>query len=253
MAYHALQYYSFFWLTRLLLTPFLVVVVLRVWHIANHPYKLFNYSVMVFFAYNFLGWAISFISCRFLAPGYDGRNKNLFDTIKYESTLLNLLIYLASILLVFTWLYYERDKKAAIRSIELEESLAGLKCNLAQLQNSIPVGTANEKFNFITVKNGNKTILLPIPEISCIQSNGPYIKILSENGNYLMKRSLSEFQKTLPASFIRVHRSSIVNIEFVKELRSLLNGDTLLILKNEKEVRSSRTYRAEVLGVLGKG
>jgi two-component system, LytTR family, response regulator len=49
-----------------------------------------------------------------------------------------------------------------------------------------------------------------------------------------------------------VHRSSIVNIKFIRETRSLLNGDYVLVLKNGNEIRASRTYRERLRSVLGK-
>ena len=245
-----IQYHSFFWLTRLLVTPLLVLVTLKLWQKADNPFKLFFFPSITFVFYNFLCWSISLITCRLLANGFDGRNRNLFNTIRYESTFLNLLIYVATVLIVFTWLYFERHAASEKKTLVLKESLNEAKQELIKIRSTSKEIPANGKSGKIAVKIGYKTFLIPVVEITCIQSNGPYVNIITENGSYILKKTLLELGKILPVSFLRVHRSSIVNMEFVKELRSLLNGDACLILKNGKEIRSSRTYREIVLNVL---
>lgn len=55
--------------------------------------------------------------------------------------------------------------------------------------------------------------------------------------------TLLNLETLLPPSFIRVHKSVIVNTAHIKELQSLMNGDYIIRLKNGQEVKLSRNYR----------
>ena len=242
-----IQYHGFFWLARLLMSPILVFIIIRTWQRMNRLYQLFTYPILIMLSYNFLCWVISFAGCRWLAPGFDGRNRNLYNTIIYESTLVNLVVCIITILFVFGLLYYRQDRFSKQKTLDLEVSLEDLRSELMIMQNKITSNQGDKLPGTIAVKNGHRTMLVPLEEITCIRSKGVYISIVTENGNYLLKKPLSEMEKTLPGAFLRVHRSSIVNTKFIKEMRSLLNGDGCLVLKDATEIRLSRTYRDQVV------
>ncbi len=245
-----IQYHTFFWLARLFVSPILVLIIIQAWKKIDQLYKLFLYPVTIFFIYNFLCWFISFISCRWLAAAFDGRNRNLYNTIIYESTLLNLVVCIITFLLIFGWLYYEKDRILKQETLYLGTSLKEAKSELTKIQNRITNDPDTQRAENIAVRNGHRTTLIPVEEITYIRSKGAYINIVTGTGSYLLKRPISEIEKTLPASFLRVHRSSIVNMKFVREFRSLLNGDGYLLLKDAKEIRLSRTYREHVTNIL---
>lgn len=96
----------------------------------------------------------------------------------------------------------------------------------------------------LSVKTGSKMIILPVNEIDYFQSDGAYVQVNSNGKTWLLSSPLYEVEAKLnPEQFIRVHKSVIINIESVKEINSLLNGDCIIKMKNGKQLRGSRTYK----------
>ena len=104
--------------------------------------------------------------------------------------------------------------------------------------------------NYITqlpVKTGVKTELVNADEIFYFQAEGSYVQVITESKTYLITEPIYELESTLdPAKFARVHRSVIVQTNVIKSIQSLLNGDHILLLKNGKEIRASRTYKEKI-------
>jgi two-component system LytT family response regulator len=99
----------------------------------------------------------------------------------------------------------------------------------------------------IPVKSGSRTYLVPVGEIQYFHAVGAYVQVVTENKTHLIAESMYELETELnPSKFARVHRSVIVNINFIKSIQSLLNGDHLMQLINGKEIRASRTYRDKI-------
>jgi two-component system LytT family response regulator len=73
----------------------------------------------------------------------------------------------------------------------------------------------------------------------------------AREGMHIMRKTMKELEKALnPAVFIRVHRSAMVNINFVKKLVSHVSGEYHLILQNETELKVSRSHRDRVKGAM---
>lgn len=98
----------------------------------------------------------------------------------------------------------------------------------------------------INITNGTNNILVETSEIIFITASSPYCCIHTAKGKYLYPQTLKSLEENLdPASFLRVHRSSIVNIKRVLSYKSRLNGDYDLTLDNGQIVRMSRNYKLE--------
>jgi two-component system LytT family response regulator len=68
---------------------------------------------------------------------------------------------------------------------------------------------------------------------------------------HLIRERLTHLEQKLdPEKFARIHRSTIVNIEHIKTLQPLFNGDHLIILQNGKELHMSRTFREKLFSLL---
>ena len=102
----------------------------------------------------------------------------------------------------------------------------------------------------ITVKNGRKSIIVNVNDIKFISSDGPYIFLYTLGKNYIVSDSLKNILTKLPQNFKRIHRSTIVNIDMVKELKSRMNGDYDVVLKDNQTLRLSRTYSKSLKGIL---
>ncbi len=108
----------------------------------------------------------------------------------------------------------------------------------------------NKKHQFLSqlpVKTGSKTELVNVDEVFYFQAEGVYVQVVTAGKTFLIAGTIYELESQLdPAKFTRVHRSVIVQANAIKSIRSLLNGDHILILKNGSEIRASRTYREKI-------
>ncbi|GAA0877502.1 LytTR family DNA-binding domain-containing protein [Algoriphagus jejuensis] len=97
----------------------------------------------------------------------------------------------------------------------------------------------------LLIQSGRKTQILPVAEILCVVSATPYVEIHTASKKYLHQESLKSLAEKLdPAIFQRTHKSSLVNLKAVQEMKSRLNGDYDLTLSNGTQVRLSRNYAA---------
>lgn len=100
----------------------------------------------------------------------------------------------------------------------------------------------------ITIKDGGRIQLFKTKDLIYIEADGNYISIHTEKSKHLQLETLSNFEKKLnPKTFVRIHRSTIVNLNFIKEIQSHFNGDYSVILKNEKTLRMSRNFKNNLI------
>lgn len=105
-----------------------------------------------------------------------------------------------------------------------------------------PAGSADR----IILQDGNRTIVLLSPDILWIEAEGPYVRVDTMKGDRLVRESLGRIEERLdPQCFCRVHRSVMVNMDSVEEVRPLSHGDSTLILRGGNELKLSRTRREE--------
>lgn len=96
----------------------------------------------------------------------------------------------------------------------------------------------------ITVKNGTRRIKVEISTILFIKTDRPYTTVYANTQKFLHDESLKNLEKLLdPQIFLRVHRSAIINKNYITELKSRKNGDYDGILTNGQSIRFSRHYR----------
>ncbi len=101
----------------------------------------------------------------------------------------------------------------------------------------------NDVLKKIVVNNGKDNTIVFVEDILQITSATPYIFIHLENKRYLYAETLKAIcQQVDSNTFIRVHKSTVVNIAKVQSFKSRLNGDYDLLLVNGDTVRLSRTY-----------
>ncbi len=92
----------------------------------------------------------------------------------------------------------------------------------------------------ITVKAGQKLHIIPIKDIIYIQSDGDYVQLVTEKSNYLKEETMKFFETSLPKkSFVRIHRSYIVNIEYVSRIESYGKQNQQIALKNGQWLKVS--------------
>jgi two-component system, LytTR family, response regulator len=105
----------------------------------------------------------------------------------------------------------------------------------------------------IAVKGPNRVRLLPVEQISWIEADGMYVKLHTRDGNaHLHRGLLGSFDGALDERrFVRIHRSAIVNIDLVDELRQDAHGDYIVLLRDRTEIRVGRRFRERLQLRLG--
>ncbi|MEP1151594.1 MAG: LytTR family transcriptional regulator [Balneola sp.] len=110
--------------------------------------------------------------------------------------------------------------------------------------NTLEKNNRTEKPKVITVRDGKKVVIVKTSSILWIKSDKPYIAIYTEEGKYLHNSSLRDVLKELnDANFVRIHRSTIVNVSKIDKLISRLNGDYDVVMESSQKLRLSRTYK----------
>lgn len=93
------------------------------------------------------------------------------------------------------------------------------------------------------VRTGTRTLLVDAADVERIEADGDYATLHAHGRTYLVRERLLALALRLdPARFQRVHRSAIVRLDCIAELRALTNRDALLRLRDGTLLRASRTY-----------
>jgi two-component system, LytTR family, response regulator len=99
----------------------------------------------------------------------------------------------------------------------------------------------------IVFKSRGRILFLPVSEIRWIAAEENYVRICTETDTHLLRETMAHLEERLdPQMFLRVHRSSIVNLQYVKEVRTEPSGDFSVVLMNGQKIAMSRSYRSRV-------
>jgi two-component system LytT family response regulator len=89
-----------------------------------------------------------------------------------------------------------------------------------------------------------KVVVLSMRDIEFVQAAAKHVKIYAGGRCYCFRQSLRELESRLDASyFVRVHRSALVNVEYIAEMHPMFHGDYELILRRGTRLTLSRRYR----------
>ena len=106
--------------------------------------------------------------------------------------------------------------------------------------------------NKILVRHGSKIILIPIDEIVYIMAEDDYVSFHTMNKKYLKQATLSYFEETLSEDkFVRIHRSYIVNIDFLTQLDLNDRSTYTAVMKNQEKLPVSRSGSVRLKSLLG--
>jgi two-component system LytT family response regulator len=96
----------------------------------------------------------------------------------------------------------------------------------------------------LVIKASGRIFFLPVEEIDWVEAADNYVRIHAAGKEHLMRETLQSLEGRLdPAMFLRVHRSTTVNIDRIRELQPMFHGDYALRLCDGTELTLSRNYR----------
>ncbi len=104
----------------------------------------------------------------------------------------------------------------------------------------------------IVVKNGSKIKIIPVHDVFYLEAADDYVKIHTQEGSFLKKKTMNHFEQTLDASqFVRSHRSYIINISQITRIDPYEKDNHIAILKSGAKVPVSRNGYGKLREVLG--
>ncbi len=99
----------------------------------------------------------------------------------------------------------------------------------------------------ISIRDGQRVVRVDVDAIRWIDAAGDYMCVHTPDETHILRATMHELEQRLdPRRFQRVHRSTIVNMAHVRELRPHQNGEFFLVLDSGQELKLSRTYKDKV-------
>ena len=106
----------------------------------------------------------------------------------------------------------------------------------------------------LIIKSAGRVFFLRAEEIDWIEAAGNYVRLHVGKETHLLRDTMSSLEARLdPKRFLRIHRSTMVNIERIQEMQPLFHGDYVVILRDGTQLNLSRGYRQRLQEVFGKG
>ncbi|WP_298470908.1 LytTR family DNA-binding domain-containing protein [uncultured Erythrobacter sp.] len=136
------------------------------------------------------------------------------------------------------------EKKSTEDAEQLLEVLADVAPDRAA-QFSDAGGDSAERFEkLINVKDRGQIFRVEVDSIEHIDAAGDYMIISTGDNSLVLRETMKDLERRLdPRKFQRVHRSTIVNLDQVRQVKPHTNGECFLVLDSGAEVKVSRSYR----------
>lgn len=104
----------------------------------------------------------------------------------------------------------------------------------------------------LVVRSGSQLVFLDPSEIDWIEAAGVYVSIHAGTTRHLVRESLRHVEEQLdPSRFVRIHRSTVLNVDRVRKIVPHLNGGAVVVLKDGTQLKMSRGYRERISASLG--
>jgi two-component system, LytTR family, response regulator len=103
----------------------------------------------------------------------------------------------------------------------------------------------------LLIKSRGRILFVWVSEILWVAAEENYVRINTGKESHLLRETISSLENKLdPEMFLRIHRSAIVNLRFVKEVRAQSRGESVVILANGQKIAMSRGYYARLRSTL---
>jgi two-component system LytT family response regulator len=125
----------------------------------------------------------------------------------------------------------------AIGRMKVDENSVG------ELLRNLKTENKTQYDSHIFVQKSEKLLNLPVEEIVYLEASGDYTILTTKNDQFVSSSGIGKLEEILnPETFIRVHRSTIININNLKEIEKHFNGGMVVKMLNGKSFPVSRTY-----------
>lgn len=135
------------------------------------------------------------------------------------------------------------EKRATEEASRLKEVLAEVAPE-AELPEAAEAHASSRYEKLINIKDRGQIFRVDVDSIERIDAAGDYMCIYTGDNTLILRETMKDLEKRLdPRRFQRVHRSTIVNLDQVRQVRPHTNGECFLVLESGAQVKVSRSYR----------
>ncbi|MBO9378489.1 response regulator [Sphingomonas histidinilytica] len=140
------------------------------------------------------------------------------------------------------------EKKGVEEVGRLKEVLAEVAPDAADSYSESDDAPASNRFEkMINIKDRGQIFRVDVDTIERIDAAGDYMCIYTGDNTLILRETMKDLEKRLdPRRFQRVHRSTIVNLDLVRQVKPHTNGECFLVLDSGAQVKVSRSYREVV-------
>jgi two-component system LytT family response regulator len=137
------------------------------------------------------------------------------------------------------------EKRGAEEVEKYKEALAEVAPDAADEIADGGDGHASNRFEkLINIKDRGKIFRVDVDTIEVVEAAGDYMCIKTGDNTLILRQTMKDLEKRLdPRRFQRVHRSTIVNLDLVRQVKPHTNGECFLVLDSGGQVKVSRSYR----------
>ncbi len=106
----------------------------------------------------------------------------------------------------------------------------------------------------LVVKSSGRVVFIRVEQIDWIDAAGNYVKLNLHGGeSHLLRETMAGLERRLdPQKFLRIHRSTIINVDRIQELQQQFHGDYLVVLEDGQRLTLSRSYRERLQELIGR-
>jgi len=99
----------------------------------------------------------------------------------------------------------------------------------------------------LAVRSAGKTVFVDVEDVDWLEAAENYVQLHAGRAGHLIHVTMNTLEKSLdPETFVRIHRSVIVNVNRIKELQPALHGEYTITLTNGVRLQSGRMYNAKL-------
>jgi two-component system, LytTR family, response regulator len=147
-----------------------------------------------------------------------------------------------------------RRAREALTSARDETLHARLAAAVAKMGGAAAGGAQRPGADRIAIPSGDRVVVVRIADIDWVEASGNYVSIHVGKKAWLLRETIAAMdQRLAPHGFARIHRSTLVSVERVAELRALANGEFSVLLQDGTALKLSRSYRHALDALAGGG
>lgn len=140
------------------------------------------------------------------------------------------------------------QERLAITIDRIKEQSFDRNASIQYLRKLLAEAEVPKSITTIPVKVGNKINLIHVPDICYFEARDKYVYIHTKDKDYLIDHALSFLMERLPEQFIRVHRTYIINTQYIMEIHKYFKGGYIFMMNDAEttRIKTANSYNADI-------